>query len=137
MATSSRRVFKTDRLVPPGEVLAEELAERDMTQTALAQAIGRPLQVINGIIAGRKAVTAETALQLEKALGIPAEFWMNLEVMYRLGRARAKAGEQRARYVLSSRGGGAASAYGLRPLLEAPDPASIVVRRPGTDGAGH
>ncbi len=91
MATSTSLPFRTDRLVPPGEVLVEELEARAMIQTALAKSMGRPLQVVNGIVAQRKAVTAETALQLEKVLSIPAEFWMNLEMMYQLGKARAKA----------------------------------------------
>ena len=93
MATRSNPVFRTDRLVPPGEILAEELEERSMTQKGLAEAMGRPIQVINGIIGRRKAVTAETAIQLEKALDIPAEFWLNLEFMYQLGKARAQQGQ--------------------------------------------
>ena len=46
--------------------------------------MGRPVQVINEIINGRKAVTARTARELEAALGPSAEFWMNLETSYRL-----------------------------------------------------
>ncbi len=87
MATS----FKTDLVMPPGDLLAEELETRGMTQTALAQQIGRPIQVVNQIIQGKKAITAQTALQLEGALGIPAELWMNLEGAYQLAKARAKA----------------------------------------------
>ncbi|MBI3743395.1 MAG: HigA family addiction module antidote protein [Chloroflexi bacterium] len=89
MATKAKP-FRTDRLVPPGEVLAEELEARNMTQTALAQTMARPIQVVNGIVQARRAVTAETALQLERALDVPAEFWMNLEQAYQLAKARAK-----------------------------------------------
>lgn len=87
MATS----FKTDLVMAPGELLAEELEARGLTQTALAEQMGRPIQVVNQIIQGKKTITAQTALQLEKALGIPAELWINLEGTYRLGKARAKA----------------------------------------------
>ena len=42
--------------------------------------MGRPLNTINEIINGEKAITAETALQLEEVMPeIPARFWLNLE----------------------------------------------------------
>ena len=74
----------------PGGLLAEELAERGMTQSALAKATGRPFKAVNEIVNGKKAITAETALQLESALGISARTWMNLQTTYDLARARAK-----------------------------------------------
>lgn len=74
----------------PGTLLAEELAERGMTQSALATAAGRPFKTINEIVNGKKAITAETALQLENALGISARTWMNLQTTYDLAKARAK-----------------------------------------------
>ena len=89
MATNSQRVW-SDLPIPPGEVLAEELEERGITQKELAKLMGRPAQAINEIIRAKKAVTAETALGLERALGIDASFWMNLETTYRLTLARNK-----------------------------------------------
>lgn len=89
MATSKPRVW-SDLPIPPGEVLAEELEEREMTQKELASLMGRPTQAINEIIRAKKAITAETALGLEKALSIDAGFWMNLESTYRLTLARNK-----------------------------------------------
>ena len=77
-----------DLAIPPGETLAAELRERRLTQTEFARMTGRPVQTINEIINGKKAITAETALQFERALGIPARFWMNLESDYRLAVAR-------------------------------------------------
>ena len=74
----------------PGTLLAEELAERDMTQSALAKAAGRPFKTINEIVNGKKAITAETALHLEGALGISARTWMNLQTTYDLAKARAR-----------------------------------------------
>ena len=59
-----------------------------MTQKELATLIGRPPQAINEIIRAQKAVTAETALVLEKALGTDASFWMGLEATYCLTLAR-------------------------------------------------
>lgn len=77
-------------LVPPGEMLAEELRERGMTQSQLAKLARRPVNTINAIVAGRKAITPDTALDLQKALGIRAEFWLNMEMSYQLAKARAR-----------------------------------------------
>ncbi|MBM4415382.1 MAG: HigA family addiction module antidote protein [Chloroflexi bacterium] len=88
MARKQARV-ESDLAVHPGELLAEELAARGMTQRALAEAMGRPPQVVNEIVRGRKAITAETALQLERVLDTPAYLWVNLQAQYELARARA------------------------------------------------
>jgi HTH-type transcriptional regulator/antitoxin HigA len=81
--------------IAPGETLAEEIAVRGMSQRALAEKMGRPLQAINEIILGKKQITAETALQLEDVLGAPAEFWMQLEVSYQLTKARMARGTRK------------------------------------------
>jgi HTH-type transcriptional regulator / antitoxin HigA len=53
--------------------------------------MGRPANAINEIINGKKAITAETALQPEDAMPeIPARFWLNLETDYQLARALMK-----------------------------------------------
>ena len=81
----------------PGEVLRDELAARDMTQTDLAQVVRRPLQTINMIVRGRKGISAETALDLEKAFPeIPADFWLQLDMRYRLNVERLRRRERRA-----------------------------------------
>jgi HTH-type transcriptional regulator/antitoxin HigA len=74
---------------PPGATLREELLERGITQTAFARQIGRPVQVVNEIIKGKKSITADTAIALERALGISAELWLKLEASYQLSKARA------------------------------------------------
>lgn len=74
--------------IPPGEHLEEELEARGMTQRALAELLGRPPQMISEVIRGKKAVTADFALELEGALGITAHLWMNLEANYQLTKAR-------------------------------------------------
>lgn len=81
---------ETNYLVPPGEMLAEELQERGITQSELARTMSRPLTAINAIIAGRKAITPDTALDLQAALGIKAEFWLNMETSFRLAKARQR-----------------------------------------------
>jgi HTH-type transcriptional regulator/antitoxin HigA len=69
---------------PPGDHVREEIEYRGWTQGDLATIMGRPVQVINEIINGRKAITARTARELEAALGTSAQTWMNLETSYRL-----------------------------------------------------
>ena len=95
MTTKKSRLYRSDLAIHPGEVLAEELEARGMTQRALAEAIGRPEQVISEIIHGKKGITAETALQLSDVFGVSAEFWMNLQTSYGLTVARQAAGAKR------------------------------------------
>jgi HTH-type transcriptional regulator/antitoxin HigA len=77
-----------DVAIPPGEYLAEEIEARGITQKELARRMGRPMNAINEIVNGKKAITAETALQLEAVMPeIPARFWLNLETDYQLTKA--------------------------------------------------
>ncbi len=82
--------FHPDYAVPPGETLLETIEQLGLTQKELAQRMGRPLKTINEIIKGLAAITAETALQLEKVTGVPASFWNNAESNYRERLARLK-----------------------------------------------
>ena len=75
----------------PGEILkAEFLEPLGITQVALAQHIGIPLQRINEIIRGKRGITPETAWLLSQALGTTPQFWMNLQDAYELTRKRPK-----------------------------------------------
>jgi HTH-type transcriptional regulator/antitoxin HigA len=91
MAKAAATEIESDVAFHPGGLLEEEIEVRGMTQTALAQAMGRPLKAINEIVRGKKAITAETAVQLEEVLGIPALFWLRQQARYDLFRARAAA----------------------------------------------
>ncbi|GBF34451.1 HigA protein [Desulfocucumis palustris] len=75
--------YEPDYAVPPGETLLETIEKMGMTQSELAERTGRPKKTINEIIKGKAAITSETARQLERVLGIPANFWNNLEQNYR------------------------------------------------------
>jgi HTH-type transcriptional regulator/antitoxin HigA len=86
MATEKR--IYSDLPIPPGEYLAEVLDAKGMAQAELARRIGRPIQAINEIVKGEKAITPATALQLEKALDVPAHVWTGLESRYQLIKAR-------------------------------------------------
>jgi HTH-type transcriptional regulator / antitoxin HigA len=91
MATEPTSVWQPDWGVPPGEILLEALQERAMTQSELARRMDRPLKTINEIIKGKAAITPETAIQLERALGISARVWNGLEANYREHLAREQA----------------------------------------------
>ncbi len=81
---------KNRRPTSPGEVLREEfLGPMKMTQGDLAERMGVPIQRINLLINKQRAVTAETAILLAKALGTAPEFWMNLQAQASSG-TRAK-----------------------------------------------
>lgn len=69
--------------IHPGEVLKEEfLIPLGITPYRLAKAIGvQPIR-IGEICAGRRAVTADTALRLSRALGTTAGFWLGLQADY-------------------------------------------------------
>ncbi len=64
----------------PGELLLEEfLKPMDITQSALAQGIGVTFARVNELVNGKRGVTPETALRLERFLGVSAQFWMNAQ----------------------------------------------------------
>lgn len=90
MAEIKGRSFQPNYAVPPGDTLRETLDFLGMTQAELAERSGRPKKTINEIISGKAAITAETALQFERVLGVPASFWSNLERNYQETLARLK-----------------------------------------------
>lgn len=71
----------------PGELIKDELKERGLTQKKLAEMTGIKASVISETISGKRSVSMNMAVALEKALGIPAEMWMNLQTQYNLDTA--------------------------------------------------
>ncbi len=86
MATDT--AIYSDLPIPPGEYLEEILDDLGMTKNELALRMNRPATKLSSIFKGRKAITADTALQLEKVVGVPAHIWTGLEAEYRLAMAR-------------------------------------------------
>ncbi|HUD50491.1 HigA family addiction module antitoxin [Parvibaculum sp.] len=71
--------------IHPGEVLAEDfMAPLGLSANALAKRIGVPANRISAIVAGRRDVSLDTALRLERAFGSSAEFWLNMQARYEL-----------------------------------------------------
>jgi addiction module HigA family antidote len=87
----------TKNVPHPGKLLKAELASRGMYQGTLAEAIGRPFQLISYICRGEKSITAYTALDLEKALGVEAQYWLYAQADYDLAQARARVASGRPR----------------------------------------
>ncbi len=79
--------------IHPGEHLAEELTELDMSAAALARQIQVPTNRITGILNGQRAITGDTALRLARFFGSSPEFWLNLQMLYDLRLAEKKAGK--------------------------------------------
>ena len=73
---------------PPGEFLREELEARDWSQQELADILDRPPRLISELIAGKRAITPETARGLSDAFGTSAEYWMTLESQYQLSKVK-------------------------------------------------
>ena len=76
-------------LAVPGETLLEEfLKPLGVTQYRLAKEIGVPQRRIGEIVAGKRAITSDTAARLGVYFGIEAEFWLNLQAHYDLALTR-------------------------------------------------
>ena len=71
----------------PGEMIRDELKERGMTQKQLSVATGIKPSVLSETINGKRSVSLSVAVALEKAFGIPADVWKNLQTQYDLDAA--------------------------------------------------
>jgi len=83
MINRSLNQYYPDFVTPPGETLKEILDSLGLTQSDLVEKTGYSRDIIDGIIKGEKFITTETAIQLERALGVSASFWINRENQYR------------------------------------------------------
>jgi addiction module HigA family antidote len=80
--------------IHPGEILADELEELDVSPTELARQINVPANRISQIINGKRAITGDTALRLGHWFGNSAQFWLNLQSSYDLRLAEQEAGAE-------------------------------------------
>jgi addiction module HigA family antidote len=74
--------------IHPGEILADELGEIGISSAELARTLRVPANRISQIIAGKRAISADTALRLARYFGTTPDFWMNLQKTYELDLAR-------------------------------------------------
>ena len=79
--------------IHPGEILADELQELGFSAKKLADAIEVPPNRLYQLLAGKRSMTADTALRLGRYFGMSADFWMNLQSAYELDLARQQLGK--------------------------------------------
>ena len=88
------------RAVHPGEVLKDELG---VWATEFARQIDVPPNRISQILAGKRAVTCDTALRFGYWFGTDPQFWLNLQGAYEIRIAEEKAGDEIARLPVRAR----------------------------------
>ena len=79
--------------IHPGEILSDELAEIRLSANRLAEIIQVPPNRLYQILAGKRNMTADTALRLSQYFGTSPSFWMNLQSAYELDLARQQSGK--------------------------------------------
>lgn len=85
----------TRRPVHPGEMLREEfMIPLRLSANRLAIELRVPVTRISEILNERRAITADTALRLERYFGMSADFWLNLQKQFDLISARQAIGKQ-------------------------------------------
>ena len=80
--------------VHPGEALRMELDARGLSANALALALRVPSGRITEILAGKRAISADTALRLGRYFGTGAAFWLNMQTAYDLASAENELGDR-------------------------------------------
>lgn len=93
----ANQVLYSDLPIPPGEYLEEVIRELGMSKEELAKRMNRPAPKLSAIFKGDKSITPDTALQLEKVVGVPAHIWTGLEAEYRLTQARRQEAREQQR----------------------------------------
>ena len=83
----SKKVLTPFGATHPGEMIKDELKERGMTQKQLADETGIKTSVLSETINGKRSVSLSVAVALEKAFGISADIWMNMQTQYDLDTA--------------------------------------------------
>ena len=74
--------------IRPGKIVGLELQERNLSQRAFAAAIDEHKQTLNAVITGRRKLTVEMALKIEKALGYDEGFLLTLQAYYEIAGKR-------------------------------------------------
>ena len=81
------------RAVHPGVILKDELSAVGVTQTEFARQIDVPPGRVSQIIAGKRAITGDTALRFGHWFGVDPQFWTNLQAQFELAVADKETGE--------------------------------------------
>lgn len=84
----SKTKIERELLTKPGDTILETIEYMKMSQAELAARIGKTPSKVNDLISGKAPISVNTAMQLEKVLGIDMQFWLNREMQYREKLAR-------------------------------------------------
>lgn len=88
MIESNKNQFEPNYAISPGEILADELELRSMSQKELSKRTGITEKHLISILKAKASITPETAIKFERAIGMPADYWLNLESHYQEIKAR-------------------------------------------------
>jgi antitoxin HigA-1 len=84
----------------PGEMLMEEfLKPLGLSQAGVAEKLGVSYPRVNELVHGRRGVTPDTALRLERLFGVEAQFWLNLQLVWDLYQAQHSAAARHIRKI--------------------------------------
>jgi len=90
-ALARKRISQPANSIHPGEMLLEEfLRPAGRSQAKFAREVGWTKARLNELIKGKRAITADAALDLAEALGTSPRLWMNLQATYDLSEAAKK-----------------------------------------------
>jgi len=77
--------------ITPGEILREDFMEPlDISINRLARDLSVPPNRISEIVNGKRSISADTALRLQRYFGVEAQFWLNLQTEYDLRMIKRK-----------------------------------------------
>ncbi len=79
---SAKYTYQPDYAIHPGETLREKLEELQMSPKEFSVRTGKPIKTVSKILNSKSAITSEMAVQFEKVLNIPANFWIKKQANY-------------------------------------------------------
>lgn len=116
MAAINIKELVPKKATHPGEHLLDEIQVRGISQKDLAIDLDLPKSVVNEIIKGKRGVSTDVALRLEKVLGIPAKFWLDAQSNYEID--TCKIDEKHREYVKNSEIWGVIKSYICMPFFK-------------------
>ena len=91
MTETQTNQYRPSAVTPPGDTLADLIDERGIKQAELATRMGVTPKFINELVASKVSITPTTALALERALDVPADFWLARDARFQEAKARVDA----------------------------------------------
>jgi len=75
--------YNPDTVTPPGDTIKDLLEEKKITVQEFSMSMGLTIPRLLGIIEGRESITENIAKRLQLSLGVPEDFWIAREKLYR------------------------------------------------------